>query len=245
MKKYRSLFNIHTAVILGLSLLSSFICLLYALKLYIDFLILSIIIVFPITLTIRESLRCRERALQYLCSLKANLQAMVYCVEADDLAEKDKWHFKRIVAAASACLCEDLKQPSLDAANIKQASGTIVSFIQLRKKDLKNSLTNRLLSIYAKVDESVEYLLSTKRHHTPAAMHLMVLIAIYFFSAFYPASVLYKGANIVFWHLAALTAFKSTLLITFYNVQSLLEDAFNPKSPDAIRLDDFKYREEQ
>jgi len=38
-----------------------------------------------------------------------------------------------------------------------------------------------------------------------------------------------------------MTSLKSLFLISFYNIQKMLEDPFNQNSPDGIRLNDFQF----
>jgi hypothetical protein len=70
----------------------------------------------------------------------------------------------------------------------------------------------------------------------------IVLVAIYGFVIFYPASLLHKtGFTVPFWYVFATTSLKALFLISFYNIQSMIEDPFNQNSPDGIRLNDFRF----
>ncbi len=71
-----------------------------------------------------------------------------------------------------------------------------------------------------------------------------MLFAIYSF-AVYPAAVLYKtGDDFQIWNLFLVTVFKVIILISLYNVQVLMEDPFNQDTPDGIRLQDFRFKQE-
>jgi hypothetical protein len=89
-KKYLSIFNLNTIVALAVSMLSCFISLRFHLSLYIDFLILGIVVVFPLTFSLRMAFRRRENALQYLSLFKASLQSLVYAFEASELKDDKK-----------------------------------------------------------------------------------------------------------------------------------------------------------
>jgi hypothetical protein len=56
---------------------------------------------------------------------------------------------------------------------------------------------------------------------------------------FYPASSLFER-DTTYALLMLSTAVKGFFLISFYNVLSMLEDPFNQKSPDGIRVYDFR-----
>jgi hypothetical protein len=92
------------------------------------------------------------------------------------------------------------------------------------------------------MNESVEFLLATHRHRTPWGPRAIVLATIYIFAISYPAALLHDaGTGATFWYLAIMTASKGFLLISFFNVQNLLENPFDQTGPDDIRLDDFKF----
>ena len=73
LKKYRFLFSIHTFIIACISLISSFISIQYEISLFADFLIVGVILAFPISFSMRESFRRRERAIAYLSLFKGSL----------------------------------------------------------------------------------------------------------------------------------------------------------------------------
>jgi len=52
------------------------------------------------------------------------------------------------------------------------------------------------------------------------------------------------GTELQMWNLVFMTGFKVLFLISFYNVQVLMEDPFNQNSPDGIRLNDFQFSRE-
>ena len=93
-----------------------------------------------------------------------------------------------------------------------------------------------------RTNESIEFLLATRRHKTPWGPRAVVLFAIYGFTVFYPASLLHDiGFNVQLWYVFIMTFFKTFLLITLYNVEALLEDPFNQKGTDGIRIYDFAF----
>ena len=62
------------------------------------------------------------------------------------------------------------------------------------------------------------------------------------FTVFYPASLLHDvGFDVQLWYVFVMTFFKTFLLITLYNVEALLEDPFNQKGTDGIRIYDFAF----
>jgi hypothetical protein len=49
------------------------------------------------------------------------------------------------------------------------------------------------------------------------------------------------GFTVPYWYVLTMTGTKGLLLISFYNIQSMIEDPFNQNSPDGIRLNDFRF----
>jgi hypothetical protein len=244
MKKYLSIFNLQTLIITSLSLLSCFLSIRYNIRVYADFLILGIIIVFPLTFTMREAFRRRERSLQYLSLLKASLQSMVYLFQITKMDELKKSEMLRIAGNVTDTLIEYLTMKSGNAQSVQQASSAMGAFIiQHRKETKANSF--KIFSFVLRVNESIEFLMAVKRHHTPWGPRAIVLVTIYVFALFYPpAMLLHAGTNIALSNLLLLSAGKIIILVSLYNVQRLMEDTFNPNTPDAIRLEDFRITRE-
>ena len=61
MKKYLAVFDYRTLLLLLLSFVSSYTCYHFQLSLYLDFLIVGLLIAFPLTLTIKEAFKRREK----------------------------------------------------------------------------------------------------------------------------------------------------------------------------------------
>ena len=96
MKKYLSIFNRHTLVVVGISLISSALCLYFQLSIFLDFLIIGIMIVFPLTFSLTAAFRRRERALQYLSLFKGSLQSVYYAFQNAKIDLQKKNEFKNI-----------------------------------------------------------------------------------------------------------------------------------------------------
>lgn len=242
MNKYLSIFNVQTLLIIGFSMISSYICLKFQLTIYLDFLILGIMIIFPITFSLRSAFRRRERALQYLSFFKATLQSVYYTLQSSKLANEKKNEFRNIAENVSGMLLGYLASKPGDAMDVQEASHAIYRFIQSNKADLKRTLSVKLFLFLFRINESIEFLLATRRHRTPWGPRAIVLFGIYSFVIFYPASLLHDvGPGVQLWYLMLSTAFKGLLFISLYNVEALLEDPFDQRGPDGIRLDDFGF----
>jgi hypothetical protein len=240
-KKYLSIFNLNTIVALAVSMLSCFISLRFHLSLYIDFLILGIVVVFPLTFSLRMAFRRRENALQYLSLFKASLQSLVYAFDASELKDEKKNELKFIVRNISNELIEYLTGNKNDASIVQQSFHSIYLFTERNKSKIGQTFSLKIFLFITRVNESIEFLLATRRHTIPWGPKAIVLFSIYMFAIFYPVGLLNKiGFDESFWYVFAMTGVKVFLLISFFNIQYMLEDPFNQNSPDGIRMNDFR-----
>lgn len=242
MRRYLSIFNFQSLIITALSVISSWICVHYQISLYVDFLILDFIIIFPLTFSLGMALRRRERAIQYLSLFKASLQSVFYSLQISKLDIGKKKQFRMIAENLSASLLKYLTEKSKDSTHVQEASHSIFTFIQANKESVKRTFAVKVFLFLFRMNESIEFLLATHRHRTPWGPRAVVLFTIYFFVISYPATVLYDaGIGSAFWYVTAMTASKGLILISFFNVQHLLENPFDQNGPDDIRLDDFRF----
>ena len=241
MKRYQFIFNRQTLLIECIALLSSIISLQFRFHLYIDFIFLGIIIAFPLTFTLRESFRRRERAIEYLSTFNASLQSSYFHFESSKQEQDTKEAFKNILMNLSDTLLQYLSGKTKEASEVQRSSDAVFIFLQANKENFKSSFSEKILSFQFRINESIDMLLATKRHHTPSGIRVVIIVAIYAFVIVYPASVLAEtGFDVALWHVFGLTGFKALVLICLFNVQRLFEDPFNEDNIDGIRLEDFR-----
>ena len=242
MRRYRFLFSMHTIFIACISLISSYISLRYELSLYVDFFIIGVILAFPISFAMREAFRRRERAIQYLSLFKATLQSVFFCFENSKLSQEKKTEIKNILLNMSNGLIDYLKGKPDNKPTVEKYSEQFFAFFRQNEEHLKSSFSVKIMLFFFRVNESVEFLLATKRHKTPLGVRLIVLFSIYVFAILYPSSLLHRvGFQGSLWYIFMTTYFKGFLFVCLYNVQNSLEDPFDQNSVDSIRLHDFDF----
>jgi hypothetical protein len=242
MKKFNFIFSIHTPVIICLSLISSYISLYFHLVLYIDFIIVSVIIAFPISFTMREAFRRREKALEYISLFKASLQSLFYCFESSDLDKNKKSEIRNILANTSTELIRYLSDKGGNHKSVQEVSNRAYLFIQENEENLKKSFSVKILLFMFRINESLTFLMATKRHQTPWAIRLIILLGVYLFVVFYPASLLSRtGFQVSLGYVFVMTCFKGIIFICLYNIQNFLVDPFNQTGADGVKLEDFEF----
>jgi hypothetical protein len=244
MKKFNFILSIHTPIIICLSLISSYISLYYHIVLYIDFIIVSVIIAFPISFTMREAFRRREKALEYISLFKASLQSLFYCFESSDLDKNKKSEIRTILANTSHELISYLSDKGGDFKSVQEVASHTYLFIQENEEALKRSFSVKILLFTFRINESLTFLMATKRHQTPWAIRLIILLGVYLFVALYPASLLSRtGFQVTVWYVFVMTCFKGLIFICLYNIQNHLVDPFNQAGADGVKLEDFEFKE--
>ncbi|WP_336514753.1 hypothetical protein [Pollutibacter soli] len=237
MKKIAFLFTAQTWIVLAVSLLSAYISLTLQLNLYVDFLILGLIIAFPLNLTIKLAFKRREQAIKELTELKATLKACFFFVENLQLPSSATIQFTETLRNSVAKTEDYLTSKNSSSLEVEKLPETFLRVFSGNKDLMKEKIYSRLLSYVQKIDESILFLVSVKKHHTPYGVRLIVLLAIYIFTVFYPASLLHKtGFDNPLWYVFVMTAFKGFILISLFNIQVGLEDSFTSSGPDKIKL---------
>ena len=148
MKKYRFLFSIHTLIIAVISLISSYISIQFEFALFADFLIVGVILAFPISFAMREAFRRRERAIGYLSLFKASLQSVFFCFENSKLDQEKKKEIKNILLNISTGLFQYLAGKPENKPNIDQHTQRFFSFIGENEENLKSSFSVKIMLFF-------------------------------------------------------------------------------------------------
>jgi hypothetical protein len=242
MKKFSFIFNLQTLIILALTLLSSWVSINYRLSSYFDFLILGLVIAFPLTFSLREAFKRRERAIQYLSYFKSCMQSVYEGFYYSKLEEEKKLQIKKTLFNISDLLMDFLIKPNGSDIELQKKVDEVMAFMETNEDALPKRLPVKLMLYYSRVRESIYFLMATKRHHTPFGVRFIVLTAIYIFAIFYPSALLNKtGFDVSSIYIFLMCITKGLVLISLRNVQVYLEDPFNQNGPDDIRLDDFRF----
>ena len=94
------------------------------------------------------------------------------------------------------------------------------------------------------VHESMANIVAVNNHRTPIAIRAYCLIFIYIYPLIYTPALYHKlhdGVSLnESWIVYALSSISTFILISLYNVQDQMENPFDQKGLDDIRLNDFK-----
>jgi len=112
MRKYLEIVNHRTFILLALCVLSVYACLRLDYAYDVDWIFLSIAVLFPLVFSIREAFRRRQLAIRYLSTLKASISAFYFGLENNikiPIEEKKQLHDR--MRHLSGRFTESLKAP--------------------------------------------------------------------------------------------------------------------------------------
>lgn len=245
MNRYLSIINSRTAFALAISILVSFIALWQNFQYNYDLALISIAIIFPLVFTIRSAFRRREKALEFLSLFKAGLITVNNSFQENKkLDPAKKVEIKAQISMVSTYLVEYLGPHSRTREELLAETGKIFTFIQANSESLGKGVVLKILRFMRDVHLGVENVIAINQHRTPIAIRAYCLIFIYIYPVIYtPALInrLYDGRSFAdAWIVYALSAVSTFILISLYNVQEQMENPFDQKGLDDIRLSNYK-----
>jgi len=234
--------NIRTFAILVLSQLSCFIAIKYDFKLRFDFVLFGLAIAFPLGFSIQSAFKRREKALEYLSLFKAGLLAIHYSFHCSKkLGGHQKHDVRTILTEISDKLLNQLRSFDGDMKHMQNEFEKIFAFMEKNREDISGRIVIRVVRYMEHVADGAGYLLSLVQHRTMAGLRLYAIMFITFFVTFHGPSLYYRiDQSLPLWVVYVSAALSSLLLITLYNFQQLIENPFDQKGSDDVKLDEFK-----
>jgi ABC-type multidrug transport system fused ATPase/permease subunit len=244
MNKYLSILNARTAYAIGISLLVSNATLAFDFQYNYDLALISIAIIFPLVFTIRSAFRRREKALEYLSRFKAGLITVRDSfLENRKLDNNSKEEAQRIVREISTTLNNYLGNRTTSKEQVHGKIEKISEFIQKNNEFIGSGTALKIFRFMKEVHYSSENIIAVNQHRTPIAMRAYCLIFIYIYPFIYTPALYHKlhdGISLnESWIVYLLSAISTFILISLYNVQDQMENPFDQKGLDDIRLNDF------
>lgn len=244
MNKYLSILNVRTVYAFGISVLVSYVTLAFNFQYNYDLALISIAIIFPLVFTIRSAFRRREKALEYLSRFKAGLITVRDSVlEIKKLDNSRKEEVKGIIREISVSLHQYLGSRTSTKEDVQEKISRVFAFIQLNGENIGTGTALKIFRFMKEVHYSSENIIAVNQHRTPIAMRAYCLIFIYIYPFIYTPALYHKlhdGISLnESWIVYFLSAISTFILISLYNVQDQMENPFDQKGLDDIRLGDF------
>ena len=243
MNKYFIVLNHRTVVVIIISLLATKFVHVFNLNLNFDLTLLSIAILFPLVFSIKGSFRRREKSLEYLSEFKTGLTLCLYSIDrSKNTPEELKQKFRDIIFSISDKLLNYIKGKNLNMEEVHEQIQKVHDFLRNNKEVVGNSTGTRIVRYMKEVNEGAINAMAIKNHRTPVSLRAYCLVFIYFFPFLHGANLMARigGKEVLLWVVYLVNCIISFVLITIYNIQEHLEDPFDQKGLDDIRINDFK-----
>lgn len=241
MTRYLQIINIRTFTVLIICLATSFSVIRYEIKYNFDLTIISIAIIFPLVFTIRAAFRRREKALDYLSKFKASLLIVSRCFErCKKLPEDKQAQIQAVLKETSASLIKYFSAGENDQAALRSNLRKISEFLMTHREEIGSGEAFKILRFMKDVHGSVEGTIAIHTHHTPVSLRAYCQIFIYVFPFIYSPALLHRledgTPDWVVYGLSCVTGF---ILISLFNVQDQMENPFDEKGLDDIKVKNF------
>jgi hypothetical protein len=245
MNKYLSILNSRTLLALGISFIVTYITLDQEFQYNYDLALISIAIIFPLVFTIRSAFRRREKALEYLSSFRAGLITVDNCFQESKKLDADKKQaIQNIIIALPSSMADYLGTKTCTQDQLNDEINKVFTFIQQNGEQIGNGTSIKIFRFMKDVHESMANIVAVNNHRTPIAIRAYCLIFIYIYPIIYTPALYHKlhdGISLnESWIVYALSAISTFILISLYNVQDQMENPFDQKGLDDIRLSDFR-----
>ena len=241
MTRYLQIINIRTFTVLIICLATSFFVIKYQIKYNFDLTIISIAIIFPLVFTIRAAFRRREKALDHLSRFKSALLIVYRCFERCKKLPEDKLAAaKSNLQQTSDSMLAYLQAGTNDQTALRGNLRSISEFLITQKEEVGSSEAFKILRFMKDVHSSVENTIAIYTHNTPVSLRAYCQIFIYVFPFIYAPALLHRldegSPDWVVYSLSCVTGF---ILISLFNVQDQMENPFDSKGLDDIKVDNF------
>ena len=245
MRKYLEIVNHRTFIIVTLCIVSVYVCLRLDYAYNVDWIFLSIAVLFPLVFTIREAFRRRQLAIRVLSALKAAISAFYFGLENNVKMPIDEKHqINGLMRSLSVKFTDSLKDPEHHGMDeVRDIIRQIYAVSTPRNEAISSNASLKMMRVVQDIQESIESLHGIKIHGTPVSLRAYLLVSLYFLPFIFTPNLVYNLHDDPRWLIYVLNSVNGFVLISLYNLQDLLEDPFDQMGLDDIKLDQFEFLE--
>lgn len=222
------------------------------LKMMVDLYIISIAIVFPLVFTITSAFNKRQDSLKHFSSLRTKIIELSNIVSAvKKITTSNKKKFNQLLLKTHREFYGSLINSSneSDRFNSRLHSKEIFDFIIQNNQHFSEIEKNRSLVVKSEIFTKIELLRALESHGTPLSLRNYCLIFIYLFPWIYTPSLIQDVSTMSqdynTYMAIVFSIFISFILMALFNVQSFIENPFDQKGLDDIKMNDFQIKEQE
>ena len=240
MKKFLALFNVRTWITLAIALMATFFTIHYNFQIHHNFLLLGLLIVFPVVKSFQFAFKRRERALEYLSVFRGGLTTVnQFFQHAGKLSPENKVIGRDMIIRTSDVLINYLKTRQPGIKEVYAQLDQVSVFLQQHHEEIGGKTVSLIIRYMREVQVSTTYLISLTRHRTVLFLRMLALAFINIFPLIHAPlmnNMFSEWPGLIY----VLTSVTGLVLITLYNVQYQLENPFDERGYDDIKLEDFR-----
>jgi predicted membrane chloride channel (bestrophin family) len=251
-KRLTSVINFRVFIVTITTLVAFYLCYNYNLKLYVDFNIISIAIIFPLVFTITGAYQKRQDALKLLSDYRANIVGISdYFKTVYKMPKENITKFNSILSSVSKTLYEMLtdKYEKTSIEDIRYIMKEIHGIIYQNMSRLNEREKDSLIGTKKEISRCIENLNALNIHGTPSSLRSYCLFFIYIFPFIYvPALFNHSFAEVTFTNqiiMMILSVLISFILMALYNIQLYIENPFDQEGLDDIKTEIFKIEDKE
>ena len=255
MKKIKGLtavINFRVFIVTITTLIAFYLCHTYELKIFVDFNVISIAIVFPLVFTITGAYQKRQDALKLLSDYRANLVGISdYFKTVYKMPKENIKKFNSLLSSVSNSLYEMLtdKSQKTSVQEIRNIMRDIHGVIYENMSRFNEREKDSLIGSKREISRCIENLNALNIHGTPSSLRSYCLFFIYIFPFIYvPALFNHSFVEVTLTNqviIMILSVLISFVLMALYNIQLYIENPFDQEGLDDIKTEIFKIDEKE
>jgi len=242
-----SVFNFRVVLILIETVIIYFFYDYYQINLKIDFTIMSIAIVFPLVFSITSAYQRRQEAINIFAEFRNKIIDLTNIFYAVEKIEKDDYdRLYRVLMEAQKILIEYLKNPNTteEFNALRQKRKSILILIDNYKGLFNEREKDSLIRVKNELFLTAEKIRGIKIHGTPISLRKYCLIFIYLSPLLYNSQLIIArttvGADLEIIISLLFSLVVSFVLMALYNVQDYIENPFDQKGLDDLKIDEME-----
>ena len=242
-----SVFNYRISIILAETILVYFIYNYFNIRLTIDFTIVSIAIVFPLVFSITSAYQRRQESIETFAEFRnkiIDISNIFYAVNGVDKEDYNTLYAELLCAQKLLVSYIKSTDKNQNFELLRQKRKSILLLLNSYKHLFNEREKDSLIQVKNELFLSAEKLRGTKIHETPISLRKYCLIFIYL-SPFLYDSQLVVGQSSFDYTVETVISLFFSLLISFvlmalYNVQEYIENPFDQKGLDDLKIDEME-----
>ena len=243
-----AVFNFRLLIILLETVFVYFLYKNYQINFNVDFTIMSIAIVFPLVFSITSAYQRRQDAINFFLEFRnkiIDLTNVFYAVENIKMKDYLKLFdsLKKVQSLLIDYIIKENNEEVFDQIRSKRKG--VLFIIDSHKKLFNEREKDSLIRIKNELFLSSEKIRGIKIHGTPISLKKYCLIFIYFSPFLYNSQSFVNSNNLSLENLLPLlfVMVVSFVLMALYNIQDYIENPFDQKGLDDLKIDKLKVNE--